>query len=91
MAGQDFARLCQNAQMKQEIGLDMLRLANEKKLSSLERPRQFELCPEAFSLENKLLTPTFKLKRNVAQEKFKEEIDRMYELVVTAEAMTGRK
>ena len=26
-----------------------------------------------------------------AQEKFKEEIDRMYELVVTAEAMTGRK
>jgi len=30
------------------------------------------------SVENNMLTPTFKLKRNVAQKYYKKEIDQMY-------------
>ena len=45
----------------------MMRLATEKKLSSLEKPKQFILYPEAFSMDNNLLTPTFKLKRMQAK------------------------
>ena len=48
----------------------MMKLAAEKKLSSLEKPKQFILSPELFSIENNLLTPTFKLKRNVAKTHF---------------------
>lgn len=46
-------------------------LAKEKKLTSLEKPKQFMLVSEQFSVENNLITSTFKLKRNVARETFK--------------------
>lgn len=36
------------------------------------------LVPEAFSVENGLLTPTFKLKRPQAKAAFQEAIQRMY-------------
>jgi len=53
----------------------MLRLATENKLSSLEKPKQFVLCPELYSQENGALTATFKLKRNVALQLRQQEID----------------
>ena len=64
----------------------MVRLATEKKLTSLEKPKQFILWHEPCSIENNLITSTFKLKRNVAKEHFKPQIDQMYELVANAEA-----
>ena len=67
----DFKDLCDNnADLKKDIAVDMLRLATDKKLSSLERPKQFILCPELCSIENNLLTSTFKLKRNIAKDHF---------------------
>jgi long-chain acyl-CoA synthetase len=36
------------------------------------------LTKEAFSVENNILTPTFKLKRHVAREFFKVQIEAMY-------------
>ena len=53
----------------------MLRLATENKLSSLEKPKEFCLHPEQFTIENGGLTSTFKMKRNVALELRKELID----------------
>ena len=64
----DFEVLCQNPDLKTEIGREMLRLATENKLSSLEKPKEFCLHHEQFSLENNALTSTFKMKRNVALE-----------------------
>jgi long-chain acyl-CoA synthetase len=37
------------------------------------------LTTEPFSIENNLLTPTFKLKRNVARVYYQEQINVMYE------------
>jgi len=41
-------------------------LADGAKFNPLERPKQIVLMLEPFSVENDMLTPTFKLKRNVA-------------------------
>jgi long-chain acyl-CoA synthetase len=58
---------------------DMTRLGKENKLSSLEKPKDIYLSSDAFSIENDQLTPTFKLKRNVAQKAYQEQLDAMYE------------
>ena len=57
---------------------DLMRLANENKLNSLEKPKQMTLLIDPFTIESELLTPTFKLKRNIAKKHFKDEIDQMY-------------
>ena len=36
---------------------------------------------DPFSVDNDLLTPTFKLKRNIAKNTYKEQIDKMYEIL----------
>lgn len=81
----DFETLCQNEDLKAEIGRDMVRLATENKLSSLEKPKLFCLHHELFSLENNCITATFKLKRNVAFELRKDLIDEMYARILAAE------
>lgn len=45
--------------------LDQIGKAN--KLTSLERPRDIYVTSDPFSIENEILTPTFKLKRNVGR------------------------
>ena len=60
----------------------MNRIAVENKLSSLEKPKDIYLTLEAFSIENNILTPTFKLKRNIGREVYKAQIDTMYEALI---------
>jgi len=60
---------------------DILQLCNKNKLSGLEKPKDIYLTSEAFTIENNLMTPTFKLKRNVAREHFKPQITAMYEVL----------
>lgn len=55
-------------------------------LSGLERPKAITLVREPFTVENNILTPTFKLKRNVAKEIFKDTIDKMYEKLAALES-----
>ena len=65
---------------------DLLQLATQNKLSSLEKPKDIHLHPEEFSVDNNILTPTFKLKRNVAGKEFEEQINAMYAKIEAAEA-----
>ena len=58
---------CVEPEFKKLIMDDMLRLAKENKLSGLEKPKEIFLTLDAFTIENEILTPTFKLKRNVAK------------------------
>ena len=48
-------------------------------LNGLEKVKKIAFELEMFSVENGLLTPTFKLKRNIAKAKFNSVIESMYE------------
>lgn len=56
----------------------MNELARLRKLNSLEKPKALYLAREEFTAANELLTPTFKLKRNVCKRVYQAQIDRMY-------------
>ena len=57
---------------------DVLALAKENALNGLEKPKQIKLLKEPFTVESDLLTPTFKLKRNIAKERFSKVIEELY-------------
>jgi long-chain acyl-CoA synthetase len=52
--------------------------ARAAKLAGFEIAKAVHLIPEPFSVDNDLLTPTFKLKRHHAKKYFKTEIANMY-------------
>ena len=86
-----FEELCKREDLKTEIGQDMAKLAKSNALSSLEKPKEFMLHSELFSVDNDMLTSTFKLKRNVAKVVMKPYIDEMYERVEQAEAARSNR
>jgi len=63
---------------KQMILDDMNRLGTENKLSGIERVKDICLTSEPFTIENGILTPTFKLKRNIAKKVYQAQCDAMY-------------
>lgn len=65
-------------EFKKLIMEEIAALSKEHKLSGLEKPKDIYLTDDAFTIENNLLTPTFKLKRNVVREYFSEQIKTMY-------------
>jgi long-chain acyl-CoA synthetase len=73
-----FAELCKDKDLNKKILDDLVRLTTENKCSSLEKPKEIFLSSEPMSIENNILTPTFKLKRNIARDVYKAEIDAMY-------------
>jgi len=62
----NFETLCANADLKKAIIADMLRLATENKLSSLEKPKDVHVSAVPFTVENGTVTPTMKIKRQQA-------------------------
>lgn len=75
----------QDADFKKVIMDDIAKLARDKKLNSLEKPKDIFLAAEAFSVENDILTPTFKLKRNIGKKVYQAQIDEMYARLEQAE------
>lgn len=45
-------------------------LAKVNKLSGLEKIKKIHLIDDMFTMENDILTPTFKIKRNIAKAKY---------------------
>ena len=56
-------------------------IAKAKKFNSLEKPKEIYLTNEPFSVENDILTPTFKMKRNIGKKVYQTQIDKMYEVL----------
>jgi len=59
---------------------DLMRLSDQNKLNSLERPKQFKLLFDPFTVESDILTPTMKMKRNIAKKMFEKDIQELYSL-----------
>ncbi len=76
-ADADDARLDADDARLIEAYRDDIRAAT-RELRSFERINRIALLPEPFAVENGLLTPTLKLRRNVIAERYSDLIDSMY-------------
>nr|CAD7605596.1 unnamed protein product [Timema genevievae] len=70
--------LCAHPEVKQLIMDDMLVWGKESGLRSFEQVKDIYLHPDPFSVQNGLLTPTFKTKRPQLKQYFKPQIEDMY-------------
>ncbi|XP_077434385.1 long-chain-fatty-acid--CoA ligase 1-like [Vanacampus margaritifer] len=70
--------LCSRADVKAAILEDMVRLGKEAGLKSFEQVKAIYLHTELFSIDNGLLTPTLKAKRNELRQYFRSQIDELY-------------
>ena len=69
----------QDADFKAVLMQEIDDLGRQRKLNSLEKPKEIFVASEPFSVENDIVTPTFKLKRNIGAKVYKAQIDAMYE------------
>lgn len=74
--------LCNNPRVKKLIMDDMTTEGKKGGLFSFEQVKDITLCHESFSVENGLLTPTFKSKRPVLKEFFGDAIAQMYKVLI---------
>ena len=70
--------ICSNSDLKQAVLADILRIAKENNFNSLEKPKQIHLIFEPWTVEMDMLTPTQKLKRNVARSIYEADVTTMY-------------
>lgn len=63
---------------KQAVFDDVMALAVVNKFNSLEKPKNIALILDPWTIEDGMLTPTQKLKRNIAKDRLRPDIDRMY-------------
>eukprot|EP00892_Ulva_mutabilis_P009730 jgi/Ulvmu1/7129/UM034_0035.1 len=75
---EDWAALCNDAGARAMILSELQAQGKASKLRGFEMLKAVHLHPEEFSIENDLITPTFKLKRPQLLEFFKGQVDGMY-------------
>ncbi|XP_044739586.1 long-chain-fatty-acid--CoA ligase 1 isoform X2 [Chrysoperla carnea] len=73
-----FSVLCAHPEVKKLIMDDMLSWGKQASLKSFEQVKDIYLHPDPFSVQNGLLTPTFKSKRPEIRSYFKPQIEDMY-------------
>lgn len=73
-----FREICKNNKLKNIIMDEIRRVGKVNGLHGFELPTAIHLDSEQFSVDNGLLTPTFKLKRPQARGKYEKEIEAMY-------------
>ncbi|KAK2849535.1 hypothetical protein Q5P01_009369 [Channa striata] len=73
-----YQELCGKGEVKAAILEDMLRLGKQGGLKSFEQVKAIYIHNDLFSVENGLLTPTLKAKRNEIRQHFRPQIDELY-------------
>eukprot|EP00658_Telonema_sp_P-2_P035592 TRINITY_DN25853_c0_g2_i1.p1 TRINITY_DN25853_c0_g2~~TRINITY_DN25853_c0_g2_i1.p1 ORF type:complete len:653 (+),score=193.98 TRINITY_DN25853_c0_g2_i1:116-1960(+) len=79
-----FAELCSLPEVKKAILDSMTSQGKKAQLKGFEMIKAIHLEPEEFSAANGILTPTFKLKRNIAKDRYQDKIDEMYDAINAA-------
>jgi long-chain acyl-CoA synthetase len=78
LAKAPLSTICQSDKLKDFLMKEIKRVAKESGLLGFEVPKAIHLESELFSVDNELLTPTFKLKRPQARDKYEKQIEAMY-------------
>ncbi|KAK9835226.1 hypothetical protein WJX81_007254 [Elliptochloris bilobata] len=78
---QDLGRLCSDPSVTAAVLRSMLEEGRAAKLRGFEQVAAIRLTPDAFSVENGMLTPTFKLKRPQAKAAYEEAVQEMYSML----------
>jgi long-chain acyl-CoA synthetase len=73
----DFVSICENKSLIDEIQKEVN--DHNQRFGKWEQIKKFELTPVIWSIENKFLTPTMKVKRNTLKEHFKDLITKIYQ------------
>ncbi|KAI3497560.1 hypothetical protein L1887_40272 [Cichorium endivia] len=79
----DLGQLCKDPRAKAAVLAEMDAVARDAQLRGFEFAKAVTLVAEPFSVENGLLTPTFKVKRPQAKAYFEKEISNMYAELAT--------
>ncbi|CDW89813.1 long-chain-fatty-acid--ligase 5 [Stylonychia lemnae] len=79
IAFDDINVLAKNQELKQAIIEQMELKAKANSLSSLEKIKKIHVQADPFTVQNDIITPTFKIKRNIAKKYFDKEITKMYQ------------
>ncbi|XP_067936830.1 long-chain-fatty-acid--CoA ligase 5-like [Watersipora subatra] len=74
----DMVELCASDDVKSAIMTGMAKVAKESNLKGFEQVKDIHLLSEPFSVENGLLTATFKVRRQQCLTKYKEVLEDMY-------------
>ena len=78
MASLSFADICRTDALNEALMADLLRLSKENELNGFETVKAIYVEPNQFTVENDLVTPTFKLKRQKARDYYEAQISDMY-------------
>jgi len=78
LAEAPFAEICKSSTLKAAIMADIQQLSKAGNLNSLENVKAIHMDSELFTVENDLLTPTFKMKRKQLKDKYEREIETLY-------------
>jgi len=73
-----FEKLCSSPIIEKAVAKELFEHAKKCKLEKFEIPAVITLCKETWTTEGGYVTAAFKIKRKVIQERYKEEIKRMY-------------
>ncbi|KAF1785172.1 AMP-dependent synthetase/ligase [Phytophthora cactorum] len=85
-AGATSAKVVTNSEFQKAVLADMARVAKQAQLRGFELVKNIHFHPEPFSLEQGLITPTFKLKRPQLKAFFQQQIDKLYEGIKGAQS-----
>ncbi|KAM5569341.1 long chain acyl-CoA synthetase 6, peroxisomal-like [Rosa sericea] len=82
---EDLGQLCNDPRARAAVLADLDAIGREAQLRGFEFVKAVTLTVEPFTLENGLLTPTFKIKRPQAKEYFAKAISNMYSELATSD------